>query len=123
MVSAVGPVSSVQGLALVPGVSRPVSLDADLAACERQLSDWVHCVSASTPEGKAKIEELSARLDEIKSKMQEADQASVAPRSALTVALGAEGAAPGSPGNATEQQQSVARPVANTLGGYVDVFI
>ena len=129
MVSAVGPVSSVQGQALVSGVSRPVSLDADLATCERQLSDWVHCVSASTPEGKAKIEELSLRLGEIKSRMQEADQASVAP-SFRTATQGVNGAvlvgeqtATG-PGSATDPQpQLVARPVANALGGHLDVFI
>ena len=50
-------------------------LDADLAKREIQLSDWVHCVSASTPRGKAKIEEISAQISDIKAKMKQADQA------------------------------------------------
>jgi hypothetical protein len=51
------------------------SLDADLARREAQLSDWVHCVSASTPQGKAKIEEISAQIDDIKAKMKQAEKA------------------------------------------------
>jgi hypothetical protein len=50
-------------------------LDADLAKREAQLSDWVHCVSASTPRGKAKIEEISAQISDIKAKMKQAEQA------------------------------------------------
>ena len=50
-------------------------LDADLAKREIQLSDWVHCVSASTPRGKAKIEEISAQISDIKAKMKQAEQA------------------------------------------------
>ncbi len=50
-------------------------LDADLAKREIQLSDWVHCVSASTPRGKAKIEEISGQISDIKAKMKKAEQA------------------------------------------------
>jgi hypothetical protein len=52
---------------------RPMGLDAELAKCQGQLSDWVHCVSASTPEGKAKIEEISARIGAIKEALKQAD--------------------------------------------------
>ena len=49
-------------------------LDADLAKREVQLSDWVHCVSASTPRGKAKIQEISAQISDIRAKMKQAEQ-------------------------------------------------
>ena len=51
-------------------------LDADLAKRQVQLSDWVHCVSASTPRGKAKIQEISAQISDIRAKMKQAEQAS-----------------------------------------------
>lgn len=52
----------------------PANLDADLAKCQSQLSDWVHCVSAKTPEGKAKIEAISTQIDAIKEKMRQAEE-------------------------------------------------
>jgi hypothetical protein len=48
-------------------------LDAALAKREVQLSDWVHCVSASTPRGKAKIQEISAQISDIKAQMKAAE--------------------------------------------------
>jgi hypothetical protein len=45
--------------------SPPANIYAQKANCERQLSDWEHCVSASTPRGKEKIDELQAKLKEI----------------------------------------------------------
>ncbi|MEO6895244.1 MAG: hypothetical protein ABI218_01210 [Caldimonas sp.] len=50
------------------------ALNADLARCEVQLSDWSHCVSAKTPQGKEKIAEISARVDDIKARMKAAEQ-------------------------------------------------
>lgn len=37
-------------------------LEARLARYQAQLSDWTHCVSAKTPEGKAKIKDLSDKV-------------------------------------------------------------
>ncbi len=54
------------------------ALDAELARSEVKLSDWVHCVSASTPHGKAKIAEISAKVSDIKSKMKAAEQSNPA---------------------------------------------
>jgi hypothetical protein len=56
-------------------------LDADLAKREVQLSDWVHCVSASTPRGKARIQEISAQISDIKAQMKASEQAA-APKAA-----------------------------------------
>lgn len=63
-------------------------LDADLAKREVQLSDWVHCVSASTPRGKAKIEEISAQISDIKAKMKKAEQAAPPPPAAAAAPSG-----------------------------------
>ncbi len=77
--------TTVERIAAAPLVSTSVAvgssapsgrgLDADLAKREVQLSDWVHCVSASTPRGKAKIEEISAQISDIRTKMKQAEQA------------------------------------------------
>lgn len=63
------------GAAVGSAGPRARGLDVDLAKSEVQLSDWVHCVSASTPKGKAKIQEISAKIGDIKAKMKAAEQA------------------------------------------------
>ncbi len=55
------------------------ALNADLARCEVQLSDWTHCVSAKTARGKEKIAEISARVNDIKAKMKRAEEAGLSP--------------------------------------------
>lgn len=70
---AAAPVTSTS---VAAGTSAPSGrgLDADLARRQVQLSDWVHCVSASTPRGKAKIAEISAQISDIRAKMKQAAQ-------------------------------------------------
>ena len=77
MVTAIPSSSQTPGAMADTGQAKPPAggLDVELANCERQLSDWVHCASAKTPEGKAKIEELTAKHDAIKAKMQVEEQA------------------------------------------------
>jgi len=58
------------------GSRQSVGLDAQLAQCQRQLGDWTACASAKTPEGRAKIQELSDKIGQIKAEMQKADAAS-----------------------------------------------
>ena len=74
MSSSIGSVTSSRPTA-APDVAQPKpgNLDAEKAKCERQLADWVHCVSATTPTGKAKIAELSARLSQIDTQIKKAD--------------------------------------------------
>ena len=67
-----------------PSPLRSRGLDADLARSQVQLSDWVHCESASTPQGKAKIEEISAQVEDIKKQMKASQQASTPPLASLT---------------------------------------
>ena len=63
---------------------RPRGLDADLAKAQGQLSDWVNCPSAKTATGRAKIEEISARIESIKATLKKADSAAPARRSTLS---------------------------------------
>ncbi len=46
-----------------PGASdRTAALDGEVLQDTVQLNDWVTCVSASTPKGKAEIQSLSAKI-------------------------------------------------------------
>lgn len=70
----VGPVTA--GVAPAP----PVNVDAEVTKCESDLSDWVHCPSSKTAAGKAKIAEITAKLDGLKAQMKRADEAKVQPQ-------------------------------------------
>ncbi len=67
MLNAIGSVSLVnQG-----GVSS-AGLAARLARVQSQLADWVSCPSCKTPEGKAKIAELSNQIADLEQRMKAA---------------------------------------------------
>jgi hypothetical protein len=53
------------------------NLDARKTKVEAQLADWVHCDSSKTPEGKAKVQQLTDQLDAIKAQLKAADDAKV----------------------------------------------
>lgn len=71
-------IASLSGVG-ISGARQSVGLDAQLAQCQRQLGDWTACASAKTPEGRAKIEELSSQIGQIKAEMQKAAQATPNP--------------------------------------------
>lgn len=48
---------------------RHVGSHAQLANLKKQLSDCVHCESAKTAEGKAKIQEISRRIHQIEARL------------------------------------------------------
>lgn len=50
-------------------------LEAQLAQYETKLADWVSCPSCKTPEGKAKIAELTEKVSELKQRQAAADAA------------------------------------------------
>ena len=54
----------------IPG-SAPsqTGLQADVDACRRQMADWVTCPSANTPEGKARIAQIAARMSAAESRI------------------------------------------------------
>lgn len=58
--------------------SRPSACaSGELAKLEGQLSDWVHCASSKTSAGKAKIEEISGKIETIKVQVRSAEDEKV----------------------------------------------
>lgn len=53
----------------------PVTLQAQLDRCTKQLSDWVDCSSGKTPEGKQIIAALQAKISDIKQQIQQGQNA------------------------------------------------
>lgn len=51
----------------------PVALQAQLQRFQQQLSDCVNCASASTPQGKADIAAISARISVVQKNIAELD--------------------------------------------------
>lgn len=72
MSSAVSLDSLQSGPAIAP--PRPAAADMQLAKCESQLSDWVHCPSGKTPAGRAKIAEISSQIATLKAQIKQADE-------------------------------------------------
>ncbi|NYE63924.1 hypothetical protein FHW58_005158 [Duganella sp. 1224] len=58
------------------------SLQAQLQRYQQQLSDCVNCASAKTPQGKADIQAISARISEVKQSIAQAEQAAAKPTDA-----------------------------------------
>lgn len=50
------------------------SLQAQLERFQKQLSDCVNCASAKTPQGKADIEAISARISQIEQRIAQTQQ-------------------------------------------------
>ena len=73
--------SSVSGLNVSTSASAaapqaaPANASAELAKYESQLSDWVHCASSKTSEGKAKIAEITDKIEAIKAQVKRAEDA------------------------------------------------
>ncbi len=58
----------------------PAAASSELARLETQLSDWVHCPSCKTPAGKAKIAEISDKIEAIKAQVKTAEDAKATAR-------------------------------------------
>jgi len=74
MVSGISPATSAPTTAGGTRKHAPANLEAQLNTCRAQLEDWTTCPSAKTPEGKAKIKEITTRFDAIKGQIDKADQ-------------------------------------------------
>jgi len=71
------------------GAPSATSLQAQLQRYQTQLSDCVNCASAKTPEGKADIQAISARISEIKQRVEQTEKPSATPNAPSSrVALG-----------------------------------
>ena len=54
----------------IPGAAPSrTSLEGEVASCKKQMADWVTCVSAKTPEGQAKIKDISERMSAAQSRL------------------------------------------------------
>lgn len=67
-------VSALSGMPSRP----PATASAELAKLEIQLSDWVNCPSCTTSAGKAKIAEISDKIQAIRAQVKNAEESSVA---------------------------------------------
>lgn len=76
------------------GAPSPTSLQAQLQRYEKQLSDCVNCASAKTPQGKADIDTISARISQVQQRLAQLDgnARTPAPAPAATAATAAAGA-------------------------------
>jgi hypothetical protein len=92
-----------------------------------QQSDWVHCASSETPEGKAKIAEISDKISAIKRQMQSAESAQLSVRQGRTNSISAADSGQDqarfmttvtSPASAS----SVSRLAKASAGNQIDVF-
>jgi hypothetical protein len=101
---------------------RSVALAADLEKARKQLSDTVNCASSKTPEGKQKVEELSAKVSAIKERIEQTKQ-DAPPRAD---AGGGERAGHGSGDmvapTAGDHAAPARRPMPTSLGGFVDLY-
>ncbi len=68
-----------------------------LNRCEKELSGWINCRSATTPEGKEKIQEVSDRLARIKERLAQSEEAAARRRAGNAPPPGSAGTALSSP--------------------------
>lgn len=88
----------------LPDATSSVGLRAKLDRYEKQLSDCMNCASAKTPEGKADIAAISAKIDEVK-------------RAIAGTSNGAGRAAPSS-----DDQAAVVASSMSPLGNRIDTY-
>lgn len=121
MVSAVGLRSSAPASAGKP--VRTPGLDAQLNTVRAQLADWVTCPSAKTPEGKAKIKEVTARFDAIKAQIVMETKTAEAMQAASSARTGDGGTDTTGDGAGTGADAN-ARPssTGSALGNNIDVY-
>ena len=81
------------------GAPSAASLQAQLQRYQKQLSDCVNCASAKTPQGKADIEAISARISQVQQRIAQAEN---------------------SCGNSPNASQPTAAPPASA--GLIDVY-
>ncbi len=74
-------VSTTSSAAVAPAPqAAPANASAELAKYQSQLSDWIHCASSKTSEGKAKIAEITDKIESIKAQVKRAEDTKPSPR-------------------------------------------
>ncbi len=74
-VSSLNPSTAASAAAPKASQTAPANASAELAKYESQLSDWVHCASCKTSEGKAKIAEITDKIESIKAQVKRVEDA------------------------------------------------
>ena len=100
-------------------------LDYQLAKYQSQLADWQNCPSCNTPEGKAKIQEISAKIDDITQRLKASDvgASSVAVGNSPLNGIGTNAISPLNAAANAGNDSSRASPWVGAAGGRVDVFV
>ncbi len=126
MVSAIG--SSTYASPASNGKSS-AGLETQLAQYQVKLADWVSCPSCKTPEGKAKIAEITNKIGDIKQRMEAAEaakQRSAASETAANSPVGKsrDKAASASGANDSPDYGASAAPsqFSGAVGNRLDVF-
>lgn len=106
---------NLSGASAAPSASpAPASLRAQLERYQHQLADCVNCSSASTPEGKAAIDGLAARIAAVQARLAQGERADrPASRSSPMAAAVA---------NAPAASAMLAKPATSGLGSLIDVY-
>jgi hypothetical protein len=104
--SAAAAIGSTAGLN--PSTPAPAGLDAQKAQYQKQLADCVNCASSKTPQGQAKIQQLTAKLGAIEARLQAAADARTATSKAADVADPAAASTP----------KDTLSPLGQTLDAY-----
>ena len=71
----VQPIGSFASLKIAPEKPSSGGLEAELARLQGVLADCVNCASARTNEGKAKIQEVTNKINSLKARMEKPGQA------------------------------------------------
>ena len=113
--------------ATASGQGAPAGVDAQLAKCETQLADWMACPSRKTPEGKAKIAELSDKIKTLKKRQKVADSGTSNAstpklKSTASDSVTANQNAQGQDSRGGHEAQSGRSSGAGTLGSLVNVY-
>ena len=107
MVQAIGSPSF--GYGLGTGTSTGF-LESQLNRYQAQLADWCNCPSAKTPEGKAKIQEISDKAGAVKTQLDRINAAKSRQPSGLRNT------------NTNSTPGASADTAATTIGSFLDVF-
>lgn len=115
-------VQAVGSPANVPTYGSTVStsvLQSQLDRYQVQLDDWCHCPSAKTPEGKAKIQDLTNKVDTLKAQILQATQQQPSSLRASTNVSGAS-----SPGDRVAAGGTIVRGSSeySSVGSRLDAF-
>ena len=125
------PINATASAAIVQAATAkpaPSGAQAQLAKLQTDLSDWVHCASCNTPEGQAKIADITAKIQDLQKNMQSAadarqaaqqaaKQASETPKSSNIQSPGANSS------NSTSGTGAGPANLTSALGQNVDEFV